>query len=87
MQRVVLGLVERRVRLHAIISAQDVVVILPALAAELDRDGQPPAARLELAVERELAHIGRFQRGVKVSALADELVKLIGKGASALGAL
>jgi hypothetical protein len=74
-----------RMREKPRIGPQHVIVVLAALAAELDGDEDPPAARLHLALQGELAPLARFafcgfQCGKQCTALADELMQLEGEG-------
>ena len=62
----------------------DVVVILTAVAAELDGHEESARAGECLAFEGELAGGGGFQRGEYRPALADELVKLEGEGSTTI---
>ena len=63
---------------------QHVIVVLAALPAKLDRDEDAPAARLYLALQRELAPICRFKRGKQRPALADEFGWPVGSKIEAL---
>ena len=76
-----------RVRQEPGFTAQHVVIVLAALAAELDRRHQPPACGLQLSFERELALRRRFDRRVERAPLADELVQLEGERSATVIAL
>jgi hypothetical protein len=72
-----IGVVQRRagrVGLEAVATDQHAVVLLPANAAEGERQAQVLAAGARLG--REAALAGWFERGVERVALRDELVKL-----------
>ena len=82
--RVIVALDADGMRQEARVGPQHVVIVLAALTAELDRDEDPAAAGLDLAFQRELAPVRRFERGKQRPALADELVQLEGEGPSAV---
>ncbi len=78
-----IGLRPHRMREKAVFCPQRVVVVLAALAAELDRQKQLSFACLELAFEGKLALPSGFQRRVERPALGHELVQLEGHGPGA----
>ena len=64
--------------------ANDVVVVLTAVAAEPDGHEEPARAGERLAFQRKLAGGGGFNGGENGPALAYELVKLEGEGSSTI---
>ena len=67
-----------------LIAAQDVVIVLAALTAELHRHKQPSAPGVKLAFYREVAAIGGFERCEQCPSLSNELVKFEAKSATAI---
>jgi hypothetical protein len=65
-------------------STNDVVVVLTAVAAELDGHEESARPGEGLAFQRKLAGGGGFNGGENRSALAYELVKLEGEGSSTI---
>src|SRR5262249_12361899 len=68
----------------AIVGPLDMVILLPALPAELDRHEKLALARLKLPLQGEFTPVGRFNGGVQGPTLRDELVQLEREGSPSI---